>query len=91
MNRKLIVGGCVGAVVLLALTMFPSVVSTNVIKEQNIHQFYNNCKCELKEFLGNLEESWIPGSLIGIFVLVYAIFAGIGQFILDLLWNWSRS
>ena len=90
MKRNLLVGGSVGAVVLLVLAMLPSVVSSNAKKEQNIDQIIhiNYNKNELKKLIEELKESWIPGLIIGILALMPIILLLIASTIAQLLNDW---
>jgi len=92
MKRFLIVGGSVGAVVLLMLTMFPSVVSSSVVKEQCIDQsIYSDFnQGRLDELLKKLEQSWIPGSLIVLFLILNKIIRVVVQYFAERWLEWIR-
>ena len=92
MKRSLIVGGSVGAVVILVLTMFPSVVSSSVVKErcidQSIYSDFN--QGELDELQKKLDQLWIPGSLIGLFLILNIILRVIVQYFAERWLDWIR-
>ena len=92
MNRKIIIGGSVGAVVLLVLTMFPTVVSSSVVKEQCIDQsIYSDFnQGRLDELLKKLEQSWIPGSLIVLFLILNKIIRVVVQYFAERWLEWIR-
>ena len=88
MKRKLIIGGSLGVVVLLLLAAMPTVVSSNIAKEQRIDQsIYSFNQGELLE---KLEQSWIPGSILGSIIILYFIIWTIGSTILKNFWNSFR-
>jgi len=92
MKRALIVGGSVGAVVLLVLAMFPTVVSSSVVKEQCIDQsIYSDFnQGRLDELLKKLEQSWIPGSLIVLFLILNKIIRVVVQYFAERWLEWIR-
>ena len=66
MKRSFVVGGTIGAVVLLVLAMFPSVVSaqssTSIAKD--------NGEEDIKEIQKLVPPGWYPGWLIDIMIIL---------------------
>jgi len=93
MKRFLIAGGSIGAVVFLVLAMFPTVVSSNIVKEYGINPsfFFKSNRCKVREFIEKLKESWIPGSILILLVFLLSLLSTIWSIILRALWYWSRS
>jgi len=77
MKRSLIIGGSVGAVVLLVLAMFPSVVGAQKVKSTDIC-FYSIFLNEKKEKIGELHPLiWYPGKYIDILIWFVLVFIGL--------------
>ena len=80
MNRKLIIGGCVGVVVLLLLAMFPTVVGsqTKQLKYNNNSFFQqifsDNINIDSDDFRDLL--SFLFGFILYIIVLIYELIFG---------------
>jgi len=99
MNRKLIVGGSVGAVALLVLMSFNSVVAFDVNrqiinKEKRDDQYVTNLNL-LRNYLQNKTSSYPKFDIIGLLLLISYIFAFIFDIIIsnivwiyDIIFGW---
>jgi len=73
------------------LAMFPTVVSSNVVKERCIDQsIYSFNQGELDELQKKLDQLWIPGSLIGLFLILNIILRVIVQYFAERWLDWIR-